>query len=82
MGVYLRGYAVGGMLSYTETRRVEEITVEGVTNRGLCGRDGSASYQDTVAKVRHYYHVHRGSHYDALLPTSFQSVAELFAITP
>ena len=61
MGVYLRGYAVGCVLSYTETRRVE-----GVTNRGLCGRDGSASDQDTVIKVRHYYHVHRGSHYDAL----------------
>ena len=46
--------------------RVEEITVEGVTNRGLCGRDGSASDQDTVTKVRHYYHVHRGSHCHAL----------------
>ena len=36
------------------------------TNRALCDRDGSASDQDAVVKVRPYYHVHRGSNYDAL----------------
>ena len=50
----MRGYAVGGMLSYTEKPDcVEEITVEGGTNRGLCGRDESAFDQDTVTKIRH-----------------------------
>ena len=52
-------YAVGRVwFRYTEKPdHVEGTTVEGATNRVLCGRDESASDQDTVIKVQHSDHV-------------------------
>ena len=73
-GSMLEGVCCGGYAQLYGNQACREGRVEGVANRGLCGRDGSASDQDTVAKLRHYYHVHGGSSYDALTSPAAQRV--------
>ena len=65
-GSILEGVCCGGYAQLYGNQACRGGRVEGVTNRGLCGRDGSAFDQDTVTKIRHYYHVYRRSSYNAL----------------
>ena len=66
-GSILEGVCCGGYAQlYGNQAWCRGGRVEGITNRGLCGRDGSAFDQETVTKIRDYYHVHRGSHCHAL----------------
>ena len=66
-GGIIEGVCCGGYAQLHGNQACRGGRVDGVTNRGLCGRDESAFDQDTVTKIRYYYHILRGSHYHALV---------------